>query len=134
MAVTLESFPGIIRRWKEYAREYLGETDYLGNKLLINYNSWFSNKEYRINLAAKLGLDFDDRGIHEVAKWGPSIRRAESFDGLSFDGQATEMKVLERWKTYQDDPFYQGLFSDKELITLSERIFGAIPVFDQLLK
>lgn len=48
--------------------------------------------------------------------------------------KADKMKVLERWKTFKDDPFYRSLFKDNELIELSNRIFGRIPGTEKLLK
>jgi hypothetical protein len=132
-ALSLDSFPRIIEIWKEQAREFLGETNYLRNKILINYNFWFTSKEYRLNLAEKLGLGFDDKGVHEIAKWGPTTWKNASFDGLKFDGNATKMKVLDRWKNFQDDEFFRKLISDEELLVLSERIFDEIPGIKQIL-
>jgi len=42
------------------------------------------------------------------------------------------MKVTERWKNYSDDETYLGLFADKEIIRLSNQIFGSIPGTDVL--
>lgn len=130
---SLDSFPRIIQIWKEQAKEFLGETNYLKNKIVINYNFWFTSKEYRILLAALLGLKFDDKGIHEIAKWGPTTWEKTSFDGLKFDGNATKMNVLERWKNFQDDEFFRKLIADEELLVLSARIFGEISEIKHIL-
>ena len=38
----------IVDLWIDYAKEYLGETNYLKhNKVCINYNQWFADIEYR---------------------------------------------------------------------------------------
>ena len=50
-----------------------------------------------------------------------------SFDGMSYDGRACEMNVLERWKYFARDPLYRELLDDAELIDLSAHIFGAPP-------
>ena len=40
------------------------------------------------------------------------------------------MKVLERWRMYENMEAYRNLFlNDKELVSLSERIFGKIHTF-----
>jgi hypothetical protein len=111
--------------WKAHAKEYLGETKYLPNRLSVSYNAWFANPAYRRALAEKLGVKWTDKGMEEVARWGPTVW-GDSFDGLNYDGRATEMKVLERWKTYAGDPFFRRLVDDEELVSLSERAFGSL--------
>lgn len=38
----------MIDLWIDYAKEYLGETNYLKhNKICINYNQWFADVEYQ---------------------------------------------------------------------------------------
>jgi len=108
--------------WKDYAKEYLGETNFLShNKIIINFNQWFSSSQYRKLLADRLRLDFTDRGLEAVrhSSWS-------SFDGSKFDGKAQEMPVLQRWKKFSDHSSYKNIFYDKELLDLSARIFGVI--------
>lgn len=107
--------------WLEYAKEFLGETNYLtNNKVCINYNRWFFDVEYRKNLASALGIEFSDKGIERVKSEGGG----SSFDGKEFDGQATKMDVLNRYKLFEDDPAYQSLVNNEELIEYSRKIFG----------
>jgi len=114
----------VIEIWKSYAREFIGETKFLKNKkLMVNYNKWFLEKEYRKELAEKLGLEFSDSAIDQVLPIGGG----SSFDRTSKDSSATEMKVLERWAHYKDDENFINLFKDRELVELSEKIFGRIP-------
>jgi hypothetical protein len=108
--------------FKAYAREYLGDTRFLPNKIAINYNRWFTDPEYRESVAAALHLTSADKGLDGVAKWGSG----SSFDGTTFDGKARDMRVLERWKALTDDEQYMDLIDDPELHSLSERIFGRI--------
>jgi len=117
--------------WKSYAKEYLGKTNYLGeNKIVINYNLWFSSKNYRNNIEKKLGLEPNDKKINEVL----DIGRGSSFDGIKFNGKANKMKVLERWKLLADNAFYKTVLKDKELIKLSNKIFGKIPETEKIIK
>ena len=99
--------------------------------MTINYNAWFLDQNYRRELSRKFNLEFNDRGINIVAKWGPT-RWGDSFDGTKYDGKATQMQVLDRWRTYKDDPFYRNLLKDPEVWQLSQRIFGNIPGTEEL--
>lgn len=113
--------------WKSYAKEFLGFTNLIpAPKVFVNYNRWFADDKYRREIADRLGLISADRGLAEVAKWGPNTW-GDSFDNLSFDGRANEMKVLERWRYFVDDPVFKGLFRDSELLGFSEQIFGVVP-------
>ena len=49
-------------QWKVYAREFLGETSFLpSDTIMVSFNAWFSDADYRRELASKLGLDHIDR-------------------------------------------------------------------------
>ncbi|MEK9182045.1 MAG: hypothetical protein AAB781_00440 [Patescibacteria group bacterium] len=113
-----------IELWKTYAREYLGITDYLPQKISVNFNKWFVDDEYRKNLSKMLSVDRDISNWNTVSTYG---------GGSSFDNQntnASQMKVLERWRMYENMEAYRNLFlNDKELVSLSERIFGKIHTF-----
>lgn len=116
--------PGL---WKSYAKEYLGHTKVLPEpRVFINYNRWFTDAEYRCEIAKRLGLVAADRGLSEVAKWGPNTW-GDSFDNLNFDGRAREMKVLERWRCFASDQTFAQLFRDRELLSFSKEIFGVVP-------
>ncbi|MFS8086906.1 MAG: hypothetical protein ACMG6H_14830 [Acidobacteriota bacterium] len=113
--------------WKSYAKEFLGLTNLMPEpKVFINYNRWFTDEKYRVEIAGRLNLNSAERSLREVAKWGPNTW-GDSFDNLDFEGRAHEMKVLERWRHFADDPIFRQLFNDGELLELSERIFGVIP-------
>ena len=109
------------RLYKQHAREYLGEKNYLRNKVLINFNLWARSREYRKNIANDLGIPFTDEGFREVTK----VAGGSSFDGTKFSGMAHKMDVNSRWKKYAEDPEYLELF-DPELTELATRIFGNI--------
>lgn len=110
------------RLYKQHAREYLGEKNYLRNKILISFNLWAVSREYREKLSEELGIPFTDKGFREV----PKVAGGSSFDGTKFSGEAHKMNVNERWKKYATDPEYRELF-DPELQELAFRVFGNIP-------
>ena len=128
----IQDFEEMIALWKEHAREFVGETSHLSAKVLISYNQWFCNQEYRQDISRQLGLEWNDQGLNEVAKWGPTVAQG-SFNGLKYDGQASKMKVLERWKEFQENPQYLQLLNDEEIFELSSKIFGDIPGTNVLL-
>ena len=118
-----EQFVGI---WKEHAREYLGITSYLThNKIVINYNRWFLESDYRQQVAESLGFSYDDKAIARVVGQNEA-GGGSSFDGYEFSGRSSEMKVLERWKKMLDNDNYRSLFQDREIWDLSKKIFGEI--------
>ena len=107
--------------WIDYAKEFIGETNYLNNyKICINYNRWFVDVEYRKELASALVMDFSDKGIERVKSEGGG----SSFDGEKLNGKASQMDVLNRYKVFEDDPEYQKLVDNEELIQYSRKIFG----------
>lgn len=109
------------RLYKQHASEFLGEKNYLQNKILINFNLWARSRDYRENLAAELGIPFTDKGFKEVTE----VAGGSSFDGTKFSGMAHKMDVNNRWKKYAADPEYMDLF-DPEINELASRIFGEI--------
>ncbi|NES79307.1 MULTISPECIES: hypothetical protein [unclassified Okeania] len=119
----------MIDLWLDYAKEYLGETNYLKhNKVCVNYNQWFADVEYRRNIADKLQMEFSDAGIDMVTSFGGG----SSFEGKEFDGKATSMDVLNRWRKVVDNPQYKKFFN-REIFEYSERIFGHIPGTESLM-
>jgi hypothetical protein len=120
--------------WIELAREYLGVTNYLPNKVVINFNRWFTDETYRSQISRQLNLDFD-ASHPEAQKARLAVPRGDGrsqFDGESYDGRANGMDVLNRWKAFRDDPEFLQLFQHQELIALSDRIF-TVEGIDSLL-
>lgn len=109
----------LIGLWKEYAEEYLGETNFLGaDKIVISYNRWVTDVEYRKMLSEKMGLHFSDKGLNSF--WGVP------FEGCLDNKNDQKLKVLERWKYYRENDYYNSIFEDKELMRLTNEIFGKI--------
>ncbi|MFC1853187.1 hypothetical protein ACFL27_23565 [candidate division CSSED10-310 bacterium] len=131
MDVTLEAeAPKWIKVWKNHALEFLGITNILSDKkVTISYNAWCKSKVYRMAIANKLDLNPGDKGLDRV----PNIGAGSSFEGIQYDKKASEMKTDERWKRLKDNEAYRNIFTDTELVDLSNRIFGKIPGTDILL-
>lgn len=113
--------------WLEYAREFLGESDYLGkDSVCVNYNRWFAQADYRRALAARLEIPFSDAGLDKVTGFGGG----SSFDGVGVKGRS--LKVNNRWQTFAEDPKFAALFENDDIWTYSERIFGPIAGTERL--
>jgi hypothetical protein len=104
--------------WKSYAREFLGLTGYLDNKVSIYFNAWFSSESYRRETSQKLGFEFNDSKYSSVVKKSSG---GSSFDGTSFNGHSNEMNVLNRGSQLSDSErkLLDELLQDKELHDLS---------------
>ena len=119
----LPKFDTYVRLWKSYAKEFLFiENNIKENKVTINFNEWFSNIDYRKKVSEKLDVNFTDKGLNKVSNKG----KGSTFDGMSFNNNAQNMKVLDRWKTITNTEFYRHLINDRELNELSDKIFGKI--------
>lgn len=108
-----------IRRWKQYAKEFLGETAHLGgNLVVINYNRWVTRRAYRAEIAHALGKDLNDATLAQVPMQG----FGSSFDGVVEDGR--KLDVLNRWQAYARDKRLRPALEDRELRELTTEIFG----------
>lgn len=110
------------RIYKQHAKEFLGEKNYLKDKLPVNFNSWASSLQYRENITKQLEIPFSDKGFQKVSK----AAGGSSFDGLKYSGKAKRMNLHGRWEEYAADERYWELFDD-ELVDFALNIFGEIP-------
>ncbi|MDJ0845042.1 hypothetical protein [Crocosphaera sp.] len=110
--------------WLQYAREFIGETNFLKIKVCLNFNQWFSDASYRQELAEKIQINFTDSNLNKVASYG----KGSSFDNNVYDGNAQKMNVLERWQNYRNDPQYLSIIKSKELEHYSRKIFDFTPL------
>jgi hypothetical protein len=130
-APDIEELRRLPQLWIQYAKEYLGDSNYLSDKVTVSFNEWFQSRACRDQMALRFGFLNEDRGLQEVAKWGPSTW-GDSFDGMKYDGQAQSMKVFDRWRQYAEDREFKQLFMNDELWRFSHEIFGPINGTEQL--
>ena len=107
---------GVTLLWREYAEFFVGKPS---GVILVSYNRFVSDKGYRQELSEKLGGSFNDSTIDRIDE----NARGSSFDGMSFDGKASEMRVFDRWKVYKDNKDFRALFT-KEIRDLAKKIFN----------
>jgi hypothetical protein len=104
-----------VRLWKGYAKEAIGETSYLSNKVVVNFGRWYTIREYRNQISEKLGLEFTDEGIKKVGI------RGSSFDGKKIKN-SRNLGVLERWTEFIGNEEYNDLINDEELASLYRQV------------
>lgn len=106
-----------VLRWKEYAREFMGETNYIGDKIAISYNQWVTSYDYRRDLAKQIDRPLNDATRNQVSKQGGG----SSFDGRKVDG--SDLKVLDRWQYFEQNEEYRQYLSDPELVAMARDLF-----------
>ncbi len=122
----------MIDTWKNYAREFLGITNYLSGhkKILVNYNNWI-DENGKIQLSNDIGLKSNNFGFDKI----PIDEIPRAGGGSSFTGTDMELKkedLLTRWKMCLPEnnkvlfELCRHIFKDRELVELNERIFGHI--------
>ena len=102
-----------------YAKEYVGETNYLRYKILVNFNEWASNENYRKKLSSKLKVPFTDSTKEMI----PGFGYGSSFDKHTFQGKANQMKVNRRWPKFCKSNLFKYIFSNTELLRLAKKIY-----------
>lgn len=118
--VTLQQKGKLLKIWKIYAKEYLGETNYLHNRVGILYNKWFTDEQYRKSkIVNQFGLPYI---LNDSEK---DVIFTSSFNKNKFHKKANQMDVLNRWKEYSGSSKFMNMFDD-ETKELSEKIFGKI--------
>ncbi len=82
------------------------------------YNQWFLEESYRRDLADGLGLPICPSLPKRIARAG----RGSSFDGVRYDGRASDMPVLDRWRLFAGDEEFLRYVNHSSFATLSEEL------------
>jgi hypothetical protein len=109
-------FKSFAKVWVEYAKEFIGETNHLTNpKILINFNRWSSDREYRKTIAHILNIPFTDKGFNHVPNFG---------GGSSFNSKnQNSFEVNQRWEIYQDHQVFRKIIANRTLKYYAKLIF-----------
>ncbi|WP_148306638.1 hypothetical protein [Gemmatirosa kalamazoonensis] len=148
----VKDLPTIVAYWKELARaaiavEERGDED----TVVVLYNRWFADRKYRQTLSRRLGGTFSDASLRHVSEigGGSSFDKTAMSADLTYGdvfkhwrklfrpqtyrrlgeywkrlNGARQMKVMDRWKDFEQDPRLHDMLADPELQALSRRIFG----------
>lgn len=119
-----------LRIWKQHARQFINGARMLRhNGMLVLYNRWCDDREYRQSICRRLGIPFTDAGRQDV----PAVMGGSSFDGLRYQGDAARMLTASRWQHCIDHNGYLELF-DKETLDLAREIFGPLSALDAIAR
>ena len=114
------SVNSIRRIYKQHAKEVIGKSNFLKEKIIINFNLWVKSKDYRSAIAKKLGLEnHTDEGMRKVS----GVAGGSSFDGTSISARELHRRLEERWREYAGESDFWEIF-DEELLDLTIEIFG----------
>ena len=117
-----ELFDKFIYDFMYHAKEFLRETTFLCEPFIaINYNRWFSDQAYRIQLGEKLGLCDT---CHEPYGIVPRYGGGSSFDGRRHNGRGYNMDVLSRYKQYLKHPRFISTVNNQDIQAISLKVFG----------
>ena len=111
----------IVLLWKNYAKEFLEDTNQLSNKACIYFNDWFTSVQYRQTLSKTLNLSpFVDTGFYKVS----NAEGGSSFDGVNYDGYSGNMDVLNRHLqlSSNEQSLFEQILQDSEIESLANRI------------
>lgn len=109
----------LLDAWVAYAETALSRRDYL----TIYYDKFISCKSYRDYIAERIGVDRrSDDSLSRVC----SIGRGSSFDGMLFDGRASEMNTDKRWEEYKDEAWMIDAKNNVRVSHLLSEIEGFI--------
>ena len=117
----------LMRMWMLYAREYLGETEYLGDVPVdtVSFNLWVRDDAYRSDLLRTLCVKLKDNSISYV----PDAGGGSSFDATKLSGKGEQMQVFARWRYLRDKKLGEVVpgFANRlrEIERLNNAIFGS---------
>lgn len=122
-----------------------------GCTIVVPYNRWSKDLEFRKSLSAQIGGTFSDASMKSQAEYGGGSSFTQSSmsvgEAMSKWKKAFSLKrwmnlshyikkltappaykgAMSRWETYAQDPEFAGLFAKYPLLELSEKLFGEIP-------
>jgi len=111
----LDSFMYFKNLMLEYINEIDNKTNYIENKILINYNKWIFDIEYRKSITKHLDISFTDKGFLNISSQSSFDKNCEKAD---------EMRVLERWKYFKNDSIFRKIVDDQRLHDFSLKHFN----------
>ena len=116
----------IVRVWKQHAREFLGDTRLLDNKVCVYFDWWFSSRSYRRKICQQLNMEFTDVGFDHVSQAGGG----SSFDATELDGNNQRMDVLNRrdYLLPSERAVLESILRDRELRDLGQRLVASADI------
>ena len=107
-----------VNMWIKYAKECCNETNNLNNKIIIIYNKWLIDKNYRDEICRKLGVKNLD-----IINY---VGRNSSFIGQNLE--EIKENYIERYKIIDFPKETKQLLNNEEVIRLMKKIFPEIDI------
>jgi len=98
----------------QYELEALEVSNILKDKVIVFYDRWFVDKEYRKQISKKLGLEFTDSRLNFIWSIGSSFNPSFNKSNDYLQGRTQQMKVLDRYKLLEE-----VFDTNKNMLTIS---------------
>jgi len=114
----------------QYELEALEATNILKNRVVVFYDRWFVDIEYRKQISKKLGLVFTDDKLNFMWSLGSSFNLSFNKRIGYLQGRAQKMKVLDRYKILEEifdrnkDMMTISRTKDKDLVKKVSTLIG----------
>lgn len=119
---TATDYEVFVRKYQDHAK-IIDNSPRSDDWVTISFNEWFTSGNYRKVVRDQLNLSESAGARHDaVLDYGGG----SSFDGLRFDGKASEMKILDRWREFESDPKMIRILRNKQLARIDRQYFGTI--------
>lgn len=152
----LDDIVAIKDNWKAIARKVKSISAQSSSEVVINYNRWLVDQDYKQQLANTLMASSQGEVPDEISSYGGGSSfevpnhapigfgefMAKSYkllnpkrwlklrfylDRIITTQQSVNQRFARRWQLFQNDEEYLRLVADQELLDLSEAIFSPIP-------
>lgn len=113
----------LLSQYMMYLDEFTGVTNYFKDKVCINYNRWFLERDYREKIVKKLGFEeLNDRAINYVPEEGGG----SSFDSFKYQRVGRKMQVLNRWKSFMENARFHSFLKWPGLMKKSKTVWPEV--------
>ena len=124
----------IMHDWETLARVALELiTRPRNNNIVISFNRWLTDIEYRKSLSAQLFGVFSDTSMSKVSTFGGGSSFHDSATNNSLAPVVADLKVFERWQLFKTDPDFLQAIAYPGVFELSEKLFGELDGTRELL-
>ncbi len=105
--------------WKQHAKEALGQSSFLEKPVVVFFDSWIGNEDYRQNTAHELGLSIhSEQSLEKTAHYGGG----SSFSEQGHDSSAVEILNRSASLAGEEENLLHEIMQDEELIELRTQI------------
>ncbi len=124
----------IVHDWEMLARVAIQLiTHPRDNNIVISYNRWVTDIDYRKQLSVRLFGAFCDSSMDRMSTFGGGSSFLPSNSQNEPLVSTADLKVFDRWQLFKSDPDFLQAIADPTILELSEKIFGELPGTREML-